>query len=636
MKYDIILVSYNSEKWLPGCLAALQALEYDKKEISLIFVDNASSDDTCAALAQWQAKSEFGKVAVHQNAENIGFGAGNNVGARLGSAPFLFLLNIDTEITPDALQEMDAYIASAPATVAAFEMRQTPIEMGKHINPVTLQTPWVSGAGVVVRRTAFEQVGGFDENLFMYGEDIDLSWRLRAAGHTLQYCPRCVFTHHGWQKSDGGLFEYVNIQYTALLLAYKYGDARTLRAQKERYLKTIRHPRHFPSIRKILLKNYLRLHKDARAFKAWRTQNPALFASAQAVVDFRPGFAPDRGQMVREVVQGTPLVSVVVRTHQRPARLRESLKCLRHQTYENFEVVIFEDGAPSAEEMLREEFADLNIRYAASGTPVGRSAAGNLAMEMAQGEYFCLLDDDDYFYPTHIETFLASLTNSGADLAFGSAMALRADIVSEDPYTLKAQAIYPVVFDHITIMDMCIHCRVPITAAMFKRTLFTRFGGMPEHLPADEDWYMWLRFLAGGAQRKNPYHTDIPCATNMHYSPADTSTASERARAYAEYDDEMLQSEDLVFACTAQQLREYERFVYADTLHLLNLGDEQAFLAAGKTRANAAPLLPPAPDETGHYTAWQLNGHYYHLLATLADMPKEELRTFLQKELQAK
>ena len=61
-------------------------------------------------------------------------------------------------------------------------MRQIPYEHPKAYDPVTLDTPWVSGAATLFRREAFEAVGGFDDAIFMYGEDVDLSWRLRARG----------------------------------------------------------------------------------------------------------------------------------------------------------------------------------------------------------------------------------------------------------------------------------------------------------------------------------------------------------------------------------------------------------------------------------------------------------------------
>ena len=79
---------------------------------------------------------------------------------------------------------------STTRRVAAWEMRQIPYEHPKAYDPVTLDTPWVSGAAMLLRRSAFEDVGGFDPRIFMYGEDVDLSWRLRARGWRLRYLPR--------------------------------------------------------------------------------------------------------------------------------------------------------------------------------------------------------------------------------------------------------------------------------------------------------------------------------------------------------------------------------------------------------------------------------------------------------------
>ena len=79
--------------------------------------------------------------------------------------------------------------------VAAWELRQIPYEHPKAYDPVTLESPWVSGAATLFRKTAFDSVNGFDPGIFMYGEDVDLSWRLRAQGFRLRYVPRFAVKH---------------------------------------------------------------------------------------------------------------------------------------------------------------------------------------------------------------------------------------------------------------------------------------------------------------------------------------------------------------------------------------------------------------------------------------------------------
>ena len=117
---------------------------------------------------------------VQRSGENLGFGRGHNANAKRGTAPWILVINQDCIVEPGALARLVATAQRAAPTVAAWEMRQIPYEHPKAYDPASLETPWVSGASTLFRREAFEAVGGFDEAIFMYGEDVDLSWRLRA------------------------------------------------------------------------------------------------------------------------------------------------------------------------------------------------------------------------------------------------------------------------------------------------------------------------------------------------------------------------------------------------------------------------------------------------------------------------
>ena len=120
MRYDIITVTYNSQKWLDTFFAALEALAYDKSRLRLILVDNASSDGTAERCRAYAAVSTLGEVKVLETGANLGFGRGNNYGAKQGDAPLLFLLNVDTEICPDALTNMDEFVQRAQTDAVAF------------------------------------------------------------------------------------------------------------------------------------------------------------------------------------------------------------------------------------------------------------------------------------------------------------------------------------------------------------------------------------------------------------------------------------------------------------------------------------------------------------------------------------
>lgn len=131
---------------------------------------------------------------------NLGSGGGSNALADQGREDVIWVLNPDTYPAPTALAELLAVLSLDGVAVA--EGRQIPIEHQKAYDPATGETSWACGYSLLVRRDAFEQVGGFDDHFFpLYCDDVDLSWRLRAAGWSVRHVPRAVVLH---DKSIGG------------------------------------------------------------------------------------------------------------------------------------------------------------------------------------------------------------------------------------------------------------------------------------------------------------------------------------------------------------------------------------------------------------------------------------------------
>ncbi|HEX8501578.1 MAG TPA: glycosyltransferase family 2 protein [Pyrinomonadaceae bacterium] len=128
---------------------------------------------------------------------NVGFGRAMNV---LMAAAFaeprtrwFLCVNPDGVLHRRCLDEL--LLASEANPGALVEARQFPEEHRKVYDPTTLESPWASGACLLVPRKIYEAVGGFDPNFFMYHEDIDLSWRARSAGFTVRLAPRALFGH---------------------------------------------------------------------------------------------------------------------------------------------------------------------------------------------------------------------------------------------------------------------------------------------------------------------------------------------------------------------------------------------------------------------------------------------------------
>lgn len=226
MTTRVIVLNWNGLDWLDGCLKALHAQRVLPTEI--VIVDNASTDKSVSHL-----RNRWPDVRVEVLASNVGFAAGNNRGAEDARTDALIFLNNDTEPEPGWLQALAAAAEADPTrglvTSKVVYLNQPDVidsagdgylRCGgafKRQHGATAATAAESGevfgacgAAFLIRRTLFEELGGFDEDFFMVYEDVDLSYRARLSGARVWYAADAVVRHAGsaalGRVSDAAVF----------------------------------------------------------------------------------------------------------------------------------------------------------------------------------------------------------------------------------------------------------------------------------------------------------------------------------------------------------------------------------------------------------------------------------------------
>ncbi len=223
---DIVLVNYNSTDHLLRCLESIQG-SLEGVQAQIVVVDNASTDS-------WQRVTDACPEArLIRNPENRGFASAVNTGIRVGTAPYIVLLNPDTVVSPGFFRGALDFMGRRPdvgilgprildpdgATQGSARAFPTPLTalFGRTAlltrlfpgNPLSRRNiltgppddwearpvDWVSGACMVVRREALDRMGPMDEQFFMYWEDADWCKRARETGWTVVYDPALSLTH---------------------------------------------------------------------------------------------------------------------------------------------------------------------------------------------------------------------------------------------------------------------------------------------------------------------------------------------------------------------------------------------------------------------------------------------------------
>lgn len=218
MKLSVIILNYNVRYFLELCIKSVQAAISDI-DAEIIVVDNNSSDHSCAMV-----KELFPEVKLLENKENVGFSKANNQGVSLAKGEYVCILNPDTVVAEDTFLQLLSFVVSkenlgivgcklidgsgkflpeskrnVPTQLIAIKKL---IGLSSEYYTSTLKSTDIGKASVFVGafmfllKKRYQEIGGFDERYFMYGEDIDFSYSMLNAGYDNYYYGKTTVVHY--------------------------------------------------------------------------------------------------------------------------------------------------------------------------------------------------------------------------------------------------------------------------------------------------------------------------------------------------------------------------------------------------------------------------------------------------------
>ncbi len=210
---SIILVNYNGEKFLADCLSSLNDIDYPKDRYEVILVDNASKDGSIEMV-----RDGFPWVRLVSLDRNTGFAEGNNIGAKEAKGEYIVLLNTDTVVEKDWLSELvgkigsDDRIGACSSQILYNDNRNVintiggwwsilgiPGSAGEGMERDTFKNETLtfspSGCSMIIKKAVYDELGGLDNDYFLYCEDADLGWRLWNKNFKVALAPNSIVYH---------------------------------------------------------------------------------------------------------------------------------------------------------------------------------------------------------------------------------------------------------------------------------------------------------------------------------------------------------------------------------------------------------------------------------------------------------
>ncbi|MCS6956473.1 MAG: glycosyltransferase family 2 protein [Patescibacteria group bacterium] len=245
---SIIIVSFNTKDVTKNCLDSInRSLLKSKIKYEIIVVDNNSLDGSKKMLEEYSKNKKNHTIYIQTN-ENLGFGKGNNLGVKNAKGKYILLINSDTIVLNRSIEKLfyfyqqnekkihflgpkllnkdltpqpsAAYFFTLPVVFASLFLKGDYWGLTRFSPEKTKKVDWVSGACILTKKSYYKSLNGFDKNIFMYMEEVDLLYRAKKIGLNTYFYPESKIIHLGSTSSGGKTFPILQV-YRGFLFFYK-------------------------------------------------------------------------------------------------------------------------------------------------------------------------------------------------------------------------------------------------------------------------------------------------------------------------------------------------------------------------------------------------------------------------------
>jgi len=431
-KISVLMAVHNGRPFLRQALQSIYNQTY--RDFEVVIVDDASSDETAEILLEMKDTRTF----IYRNGENQGLTKSLNRGLRLCRGEYVARMDADDVSHTGRLDRQVQFLDQHP-DVALVGSSYYRIDaegiIAAHVKVPTeddriremMRQKCAFGHGTVMaRRSVLVECGGYDER-FVCAQDYDL-WLRISEKHKLANLAEPLY---GWRSTPQCI-------------------------------------------------------SNARAREQKRYKELAL-REARSRRGMADGSATRRSEPVAGV---SPLVSVIVPTYNRPDVLKRAIASVLDQTYRNVEIVVVNDAGAGVEHLVEELNTRDNLLYVRHVKNRGLAAARNTGIRVSHGKYIAYLDDDDIYYPDHIERLVTVLEATDHKVAHTEAH--RSHQEKRDGRYVEIQKTNPYSLD-VDHEGLLVRNLVPVLCVMHEKACLDDVGCFDETLPTHEDWDLWIR-----------------------------------------------------------------------------------------------------------------------------------------------